>query len=221
MPVHPARRRPPSGHDGSPFSWRRAATLLALSCVLSGALTTDPAQAVPLAVGTSLTTVPTTLVDPLGTLVLSPSQFLVPVQAEGADRLSEWQFSLHFNADVAMPADLGGLYLSVYQADFGGGAISQITGSGLLFDGHLDDVSGYFELPVSGEGVVAYVLFEYLSGHDGQDAGVQIDTPAPPTGLPEPSTLGLLTVAVLGAWQTRRRLRAQPPLQHLLESSDA
>lgn len=208
-----------SGQMGRPL-WpgRWASALLALSCALTGAITISPAQAAQLAVGASLNTVPTALVDSLGTLSLSPSQFLVPVLAQSADDLAEWQFDLRFDADVATPVDVGGLYFSTYQADFGIGAISQITGSGFLLDGRLDDVSGYFDPSVSGDGVIAYVLFQYLAGHDGQDPGVQVDDPAP-QALPEPSTLGLVcAAALLGTWQARRRIRARP-LSHIAHES--
>jgi hypothetical protein len=195
-----------------PQGTRLGSVLLALACTLAGAFTTCAAQAALVTAGAGLTTVPNGLQDPLGSLSLSPEQFLVPVRIDGADNLQQWQFSLRFDADVATPVDGGGLYASVYQSDLGGD-ISQITSSGFLFGGQLEDVSGYFAPSVTGNGVIAYVLFQYLSGQVGEDPAVRTgdDASPPASSLPEPSTLSLVGLAaLLGAWRVQRSSGARP-----------
>lgn len=138
---------------------RGAARRSGLYCaLLFAACGPGAAQASAVTAGPVLTVVPGALFDPLGTLSLTSSQFLVPVQVRSANALESWQFGLHFNAAVAAPTDVGGLFQSVYQADFGSGAISQITSSGLLLADTLEDVSGYFAPAVSGDGLLAYLL---------------------------------------------------------------
>lgn len=184
--------------------------LLFAACALPAAA----ARASVVTAGSPLTSVPGALVDPLGALSLTPSQFLVPVQVSSADGLDLWQFDLHFDSAVAAPTDVGGFYQSVYQADFGAGAISQITSSGFLLDGLLDDVSGYFAPAVSGDGPLAYVLFDHLPGQDGKDPGVFAGDVPPLQAVPEPSTLNLLLLSAgLGALVVRSRRRSASTLE--------
>jgi hypothetical protein len=192
--------------------FRSAKLHIGLQCALliaACAMTAATARASVVTTGPPLTSVPGALFDPLGSLSLTPSQFLVPVQVSGADGLDLWQFDLHFDPAVAAPTDVGGLYQSVYQADFGTGAISQITSSGFLFDGVLDDVSGYFAPAVSGGGPLAYVLFDYLPGQDGKDPGIYVGEAPPTQAVPEPSALSLMLVtAGAGALVARSRRRS-------------
>ena len=111
-------RRPIKGARAHP-----RLALMTAACVLACA----PARAASVSAGSILVTVPSSLFDPLGSLALTPSQFLVPIDVRGADALVFWEFDLHFDAAVAAPADAGGLYQSVYQADFGAGAFSRAT----------------------------------------------------------------------------------------------
>ena len=70
--------------------------------------------------GTTTTTVPSCLSDPLGTLSspLPANQFLLPIEITGASGLQDWSFDLNFTDGVVSPVDAGGFFQSVYQAEF-------------------------------------------------------------------------------------------------------
>ena len=70
--------------------------------------------------GTPTTTVPSSLFDPLGTLTspLPANEFLLPIEITGASGLQDWSFDLNFTDGVVSPLDVGGLFQSVYQAEF-------------------------------------------------------------------------------------------------------
>ena len=192
-------------------------SLLRTAAVAAAALllTAGAASAAVVSAGAPLTALPAGLVDPLSSLGLAADRFLVPVQVQDAQALDQWQFSLQFDASVAVPVDAGGLFQSVYQADFGEGSVSQITSSGVLLDGLLEDVSGWFAPGVSGNGLLAYVLFQYQPGHEGQDPSAQVppeSTPGNP--VPEPATLALVMAALAAA----AVLRGRPPVQRTAHS---
>lgn len=193
---------------------------LAASALL---LTAWNAQAALVTAGAPLTQLPGALVDPLASLGLAADQFLVPVQVQDAEALQQWQFSLQFDASVAAPVDGGGLFQSVYQADFGNGQVSEISSSGVLLDGLLEDVSGWFAPGVDGSGMLAYVLFQYLPGHQGQDPSTSVPgEPGTPGGdVPEPPTPALVLAALgvaAASWRGRpavgRPARPFPTLTH-------
>lgn len=116
-----------------------------------------------------------------------------PGLAEPGARWRALPLSLPISCAVAPPADAGSLFQSVYAADFGGGTVSQITSSGLLLDGLLQGASGWFAPGVNGDGLLAYVLFQYQPGHEGQDP--QATVPGEPAPVPEPASLALAALA--------------------------
>jgi len=151
--------------------------------------------------GTPTTTVPSSLVDPLGNLSpLSPGQFLLPIEITGAIGLQDWSFDLNFNDTVVSPADVGGLFQSVYQAEFNAAypTASNITSSGLvdlLNPSGLQGIAG-FSSGVSGDGLLAYVLFEFVPGQ--QDPFPEFSVSNVTTAqAPEPGTLALLAGALM------------------------
>lgn len=162
-----------------------------------------------IAPGAQTTVVPAGLDDPLMTLSdpLPAGQFLLPIEVTGASDLQDWSFDLTFDATVVAPLDVGGFYQWVYQAEFGVAdlTLSGITSSGLLLPGVLQGVAG-FSSGVSGNGVLAFVLFEYLTDEGGDpNFGIGGPTVQP---VPEPGTTVLLTAALLPlAWQRRRHDR--------------
>jgi hypothetical protein len=156
------------------------------------------------------TTVPAGLDDPFGTLFdpLPSGQFLLPIEVTGASDLQDWSFDLTFDETVVKPLDLGGLFQWVYPTEFSVAELilSDITSSGLLLPGVLQGVAG-FSSGVNGDGVLAYVLFEYLSDRPSDDPNFGIGGP-PVQPVPEPGTMALLTAALLPlAWKHGRRGR--------------
>lgn len=151
--------------------------------------------------GTPTTSVPSSLFDPLGSLSsLAADQYLLPIEITGANGLQTWSFDLLFDASVVNPADVGGLYQSVYQSEFSATdpTLSEIASSGFqdtLSPDSLQGIAG-FSSGVSGDGVLAYVLFSLSAGDDIQDAGFRIEN-ATIQQAPEPSTVALLAAALL------------------------
>jgi hypothetical protein len=186
--------------------------VLAAAFFVSGAV-----HAAVIAPGAQTTTVPATLYDPFGALqspnALPAGQFLLPIEITGASGLQSWSFDLTFDGTVVALLDVGGLYQSVYQAEFSAGdpTLSGITSSGFAFSGVLEGIAG-FSSGVSGNGTLAYVLFEYLSGQETNDPGFGIANPTIQQA-PEPGTMLLLAAALLTlAWTKRsadRRSRLQ------------
>src|SRR5215510_1680436 len=117
--------------------------------------------------GPPTTSIPSSLFDPLASLSppLPGDEFLLPIEITGANGLQDWSFDLNFDDSVVIALDAGGLYQSVYQAEFNGSdpTLSNITSSGFLFLGSLQGIAG-FSSGVSGDGLLAYVLFEFQPG---------------------------------------------------------
>jgi hypothetical protein len=183
----------------------RRIVLLALA--LAAGDFTSASQAALISAGTPTTTVPSALYDPLSTLSspLSADQILVPVEITGANGLQDWSFDLAFNGSVVTPLDLGGLYQSVYQAQFSAvdPTLSNITASGFSGLGVLQGIAG-FSSGVSGDGVLAFVLFQYQSGQNQNDPGFSV-TNTQVTQVPEPGTLAMFAgVLLIGAVFARR-----------------
>jgi hypothetical protein len=137
--------------------------------------------------------VPAALYDPFSTLTepFPAGQVLLPIQISGASGLQSWNFDLTFDETVVAPLDIGGLYQSVYQAEFNAGdlTLSDITSSGLAGTGVLAGIAG-FSSGVSGDGLLAFVLFG-------------IDNPTVQQA-PEPGTMLLLAAALLTlGWMQR------------------
>ena len=174
------------------------------------ALVASPWAGAGILVGTPTTTVPSSLFDPLNTLSspLPANEFLLPIEITGAIGLQDWSFDLNFTDGVVSPVDAGGLYQSVYQAEFNAAdpTLSNITSSGLLLPGSLVGIAG-FSSGVSGDGLLAYVLFQQLM--PGVDPGFSISNAVTTQAAPEPGTLALLAgvLAVLGGRRILRRRR--------------
>jgi hypothetical protein len=174
------------------------ATAVSLFFVLHGAAAT--AAILP---GTPTTTVPSALFDPLCPLsctLSSPlpgTQFLLPIEITGAIGLQSWSFDLLFDNTVVNPADDFGLYQSVYQAEFSVAdpTLSNITSSGLPLAGDLLGIAG-FSSGVSGNGLLAFVLFDFVPGQEARDPGFHIDNPTVQQ-VPEPTALALLAPCLM------------------------
>lgn len=174
--------------------------------VLATLLLAGAAQAALITPGTPTTGVPAALHDPLATLAdpLPAGRFLLPIEVSGASGLQDWTFDLGFDDAVVAPLDVGGLFQHMYQAEFSVAdpTLSDITSSGLVLPGALLGVAG-FSWGVGGDGTLAYLLFEYRAGREGDDPGFVIDPPTPQP-VPEPAVPWLLGSALLALAATRR-----------------
>lgn len=181
--------------------WR--AVLAVLSLFFAGLV-----SAAVMSTGTPSTTVPTSLSDPFGTLSspLPAGQFLLPIEITGANGLQSWSFDLTFDGTVVTPLDVGGVYQSVYQAEFNAvdTTLSDITSSGFSLPGLLEGIAG-FSSGASGDGLLAHVLFEYLPDQETNDPDFGIEN-ATIQQAPEPGTAVLLAAAlVMLTWLQRAR----------------
>jgi hypothetical protein len=148
--------------------------------------------------GTPTTSIPSSLFDPLGSLSppLPANEFLLPIEITSANGLQDWSFDLNFTDGVVTPVDAGGLFQSVYQTEFNTSdpTLSNITTSGFLVPGSLQGIAG-FSSGVSGDGLLAYVLFEQLM--PGVDPGFSISNAVITQAAPEPAALVLLASAFI------------------------
>jgi hypothetical protein len=183
--------------------------LLFLPALAAAVFVSGAVHAAVIAPGAQTTNVPAALDDPLtpATLVdpLPAGQFLLPIEISGASSLQNWSFDLTFDETVVEPLDVGGLYFSVYQAEFSGAdpTLSDITSSGLSLPGLLAGIAG-FSSGVSGDGLLAFVLFEYLPDQQTRDPNFGIENPSIPQ-VPEPGTMLLLAAALPTlAWAKKR-----------------
>jgi len=168
--------------------------LVALVAVSSAGATT-------IQLGTPTQTVPSSLFDPLGSLTspLPADEFLLPLEVVDAVGLQDWTFDLLFDPTVVILADGGGLYQSVYQAYFNGidPTLSNITSSGLAFPaGTLAGIAG-FSSGVSGDGLVAYVLYSFLPDQQNNEPNFSIANVTIAQTVPEPNGLALLLTAIV------------------------
>jgi hypothetical protein len=129
--------------------------------------------------------------------------FYVPVDIAGAFDLQNWQFDLLFDNTVVEEVDPGDGSSGIYGAEFTpGDANSQsFILSGFPFNsmGLVQTVAGsYPSLLVgpSGDGPLAFILFEFLPGQSGNNPDFSIQNAAVQQPVPEPGTLGLLAAAL-------------------------
>lgn len=181
--------------------------LLVVGLALFAGFLASASRAAVISASTPTISVPAALYDPFTTLTspLPTGQILLPIKITGANGLQDWSFDLAFDDTVVTPLDTGGLYQSVYQAEFNAAdtTLSNITSSGFLGTGVLEGIAG-FSSGVSGDGLLAFVLFEYLPGQNTNDPSFGIEHPAIAQSAPEPGTLVLL-VAALAAAGVRRK----------------
>jgi hypothetical protein len=116
----------------------------------------------------------------------------LPVDITGANGLQDWSFDLHFDASKVAPLDLSGLFNWVYQSEFSvtNPTLSDITASGFPLTDVLQGVAG-FSSGASGDGVLAYILFNFLPGQQDPFPPFTIDN-GTIQQTPEPATLILL-----------------------------
>lgn len=189
--------------------------LLFVPALTAAVFVSGTVHAALIAPGAQTTSPPAALFDPFATLAdpLPSGQFLLPIEITGASGLQSWSFDLTFDDTVVAPLDVGGLYQSVYQAEFNAGdpTLSNITSSGLLGTGLLQGIAG-FSSGVSGDGLLVFVLFEYLPDQQTRDPNFGVENPSIQQA-PEPGTMLLLAAALLTlAWTQRsadRRSRLQ------------
>jgi len=189
---HPLRKE-------GPMHFRSLTTLPArlLPCGLGAALlmlSASDAMAIVIAGGSPLTTAP-----PYVDATIGPDQLLLPIEVTGAAGLQDWRFDLRFDPTVVQQVDLGGFYNGVYAAEFNSQqpVLSSITSSGFGFEGLLEGVAG-FSSDVTGDGLLAFIGFQFLPGQGDQDPGFALSgITATQSVLPEPATAGLLAVGLL------------------------
>jgi hypothetical protein len=178
--------------------------------------------------GAPTTTVPTYLSDGsylFGiTLMLGIGQFLLPVEITGADNLQNWQFVTFDNTDV-QEVDPGDGTSGIYGAKFTPGDVDSLSFilGGFPFNGMglVEAVAGSYPSLIdgpSGDGVLAYVLFNDPSGNQGENANFGIENPTPqptPEPVPELGTLALLAagLAAAGVWRRGDRGSARPAIR--------
>lgn len=192
---------------------------LAIAVASLAMLAPVPASAMPLiSTGNPTTSVPTYLSDGsylFGiTVTLGADQFLLPVEITGAAKLQNWQFDVTFDNTVVQEVDPLDGTSGIYGAEFTSGdanSLSFILG-GFPFNalGLVDDVAGSYPSLVdgpSGDGVLAYILFEYLPGQQTNDPGFAIENPTTTQSVPEPATLALLAGGLAALLGVRRRTR--------------
>ena len=154
--------------------------------------------------------------SPAPVISIPAGTFLVPVQISGAVNLQNWQFDLVFDNSVVEEVDPLDGSAGIYGAEFtpGDPATSSFVLGGFPFNalGLVDDVAGSYPSLVdgpSGDGILAYILFRFLDGQEGNNPGFTIeDVPPPP--VPLPSSLALLAAGAVTLSFARRRLRRRP-----------
>ncbi|HKA41020.1 MAG TPA: cohesin domain-containing protein [Burkholderiales bacterium] len=150
--------------------------------------------------------------NPAPPIAIPSGDFLVPIKITGAVDLQTFQFDLAYDPNVVQEVDPGDGSSGIYGAQFKPGdpnSESFILG-GFPLTGLVDDVAGSYPNPpfqVSGDGILAYILFSFVPGHETQPPGFAIGgVVIPPQEVPAPSTLALLAAALLILTFSSRRL---------------
>ena len=150
--------------------------------------------------------------NPAPAIAIPPDTFLVPVNVIGANGLQSFQFDLLYDPTVVRFYDpfLVNFTSGVYGAEFIPGDTSTessiVAAFPTIFPDRIDDVFGLYPFltdGVTGNGTLAYILFEYVDGQEGNDPNFRFaDTfingiSTTPVQVPEPSVLLLLAGALL------------------------
>ena len=164
-------------------------------------LSASNAMAIIIVGGGPVTTAPSYVDATIG-----QNQFLLPIEVKGAAGLQNWGFDLSFDANVVQLVDLGGItsFFGVYAAEFNDTepVLSSILSSGFPLGG-LQGVAG-FSSDVAGDGLLAFIGFEYLPGQNGQDPGFEVGGVNVTQSVPEPTTAVLLAAGLLMLVRSRR-----------------
>ncbi|MFN0316801.1 MAG: hypothetical protein ACKVQA_17405 [Burkholderiales bacterium] len=166
---------------------------------LAAGLLGSASQAALITAGTPTTSVPAHLTDgsyPFGiTVTLVPGQFLLPVEISGAANLQNWQFDVLFDNTVVEVYDPFDGTSGIYGAEFTPGdplTLSFILGGFPLNSmGLVDDVAGSYPSLLAGpwgDGILAYILFQYIPGQENEDPGFDVVNPTV-LQVPEPGSL--------------------------------
>ena len=147
-----------------------------------------------------------------------PGTFYVPVGISGAVNLQNWQFDLLFDNTVVEEVDPFDGSVGIYGAEFTPGDANSLAfilgGFPLNPLGLVDDVAGFYPGLLngpSGDGVLAFVLFDFLQGQENNDPKFRIENPIVQQA-PEPATVSLLAAALLiFAFAHRRVSRVRVP----------
>ncbi|HEY1300607.1 MAG TPA: hypothetical protein VGF07_08920, partial [Stellaceae bacterium] len=132
-----------------------------------------------------------------------PATFLVPVDISGASGLQNWQFDLLFDNTVVEEVDPGDGSSGIYGAEFtpGDPDSQSFILSGFPFNslGLVETVAGSYpslSAGPSGDGTLAFVLFEFLAGQSGNNPNFRIENAVVEEPVPEPGSLALVVGAL-------------------------
>jgi hypothetical protein len=190
--------------------------ILELTLALLASVMSFPSQAALIQAGTPITNnadVHTYLNDGFSYLpfpvdvVLGTDQFLLPVEITGAAGLQTFDFALNFNSAVVQVLSID-YTQGVYGAEFTSGDLTTLSYilAGFPLTGEVDVGGSYPGLlsGPSGNGVLAFILFQYQTGQSGNDPGFGVSG-TQVTQVPEPGSLALLGgLLAIGGWFTHR-----------------
>jgi len=144
------------------------------------------------------------------TVALGTDQFLLPVEISGATNLQNWGFDLSFDNTVVQEVDPGDGSSGIYGARFTPGDANSLSfilgGFPLNGIGQVLGVAGEYPSLLSrpsGDGPLAYLLFEYLPNQQTNDPAFSVDN-VTFQQAPEPTTLALIAIGLL-AFGARRK----------------
>lgn len=174
------------------------AVLVAVVMMSVGVLAVEDARAALVSVGTFPDSAPAP------PIAIPTDTFLVPVQISGASNLQSWQFDLLFDNSVVEEVDPGDGSVGIYGAEFTPGDLLSASfilgGFPLNVLGLVDDVAGSYPSLLVGpsdDGILAYILFRFLDGQDGNDPSFRIENADVVQAVPLPATLALLGAALM------------------------
>jgi hypothetical protein len=136
---------------------------------------------------------------------------LVPINVSGAAGLQGWQFDFSFDPNVVTQIEpfftpySFGLYAARFDAS-DPNSLSSPTSAGFSFTpGLIEQIAG-FSQGAKGDGPLAFLAFEYLQPDSNPDFAVSNVTVT--QSVPEPSTLSLVGIVMVGLAFSRRLAKA-------------